>query len=565
MTGVGLAPALASSGRTVTVGDPANPASLAKAIQEAYASGIRKICVSKGVYLLPDSPGVFCKLDQWQDAELIGEGVTFIAEVPTDHKGLMNCIFELNRCKCVRISGFVISQSEVTFRQGKVTSIDPGDGMPGSWSCVWKADDGYADLPVEQDPKLIGSLNIVDAATHRLKVKTGDIRDLTWQPEPRGSQRLRGFKSAPNLAVGDWLVGRRNDVNIPYKVRLRDSEGCTLQDLTLTRNGFAAIFEGGGSGNVIRECRWEMGPKPPGATEEPLVCASADGFHSVGAMKGPVVEECVMEGILLDDCIAINGTFALVLQVEGTTVTLANNKCGVALGEPIQIAGKTGDHQAATVIDLKIHADKTVTLTLDHAIHPPSEGAIAWATRHCGAGYRIERCRIGNTRSRGILVKADDGVISGNLIEEARMAAVNIGPEEAYKESGSWGNIIVQNNTIRNCGGYGYGGGAIWVHGHGGDTIDNIDITVSQNRFILNYQGDLKIEGAEHVLVAGNIFTGRTSMPFGMPRPTLARVSNSRDVRFISNPVVNPAAYATPLVKPGPNVSGLSADWGDQP
>ena len=45
-----------------------------------------------------------------------------------------------------------------------------------------------------------------------------------------------------------------------------------------------------------------------------------------------------------------------------------------------------------------------------------------------------------------------------------------------------------------------------------------------------------------------------------MPLPTLARVSNSKDVRFSSNAVVNPAAYASPLVKPGANVAGLSTD-----
>lgn len=557
---VGLGTLFANDPKTATVGDPSNPAGLSESIRKAHDAGFRRILIAKGVYHLPDLPGTFCKLDKWEDSELLGEGVTLIAEVPTDHKGQMGCLFELNQCKRVTLSGLVLSQSELTFRQGKVTSIDPGDGKPESWSCVWKADAGYPDLPMPGNP--IGSLNIVDAATRLLKVNSGDNRDLSWQPEPGGAFRLSGFKKTPNLAVGDWLVGRRYEVNIPYKIRLRESRECTIRDVTLMRNGFAAIFECGGSGNRIVACRWEPGPKPLGATEEPLLCASADGFHSVGAVKGPAIEECVMQGILLDDCLAINGVFSLITEMAGASVTLKNNRCGVLPNEPIQVAGRTGDLQMAIVTAFKTNPDHTVTLTLDHPIRPPGEGGEVWAPGHCGAGYRIARNKIGNTRSRGMLLKADDGEIRDNVIEEVRMAAVNIGPESAYQESGYWGHITIEGNTLSNCGGYRYGGGAINIHGHGGDTIDNGDIMIQGNKFSANYQGDIEIDSAQNVQVTGNTFTGRTSWPFPMGKPTLARVVNSRDVSFTSNSVTDPSAYASPLILSGTNVSGLLSNWG---
>ena len=549
----------------VTVGDPANPAGLAKAIQDAYRSGARKIAVSKGVYRLPDAPGDVCKLEKWQDAEISGKGVTLIAEIPTGHYGRMSSIFELRQCQRVTLSGFVISQSEVSFRQGKVTAIDSGDGAAASWSCVWKPDAGYPELPMPPDMKAIGSWNIVDPATRRLKVKAGDMGGLTWAPESGGGYRLRGFKAPPNLAVGDWLVTRRDEVNRPYKIRLIECEDCTVRAVTLSRSWFAPIREDFGSANRIIACRWEPGPKPPGATEEPLVASSADGFHSMCARKGPVIEDCVMQGILLDDCIAINGEFSQLVKTDGAALTLVDNKCGLAPNEPILISGKTGPHQRAMVKAIGANADKTVKVTLDRAINPPGEGGIAWAPWRCGAGYRIARCKIGNTRSRGILVKADDGEIRDNVIADTRMAAVNIGPESYYKETGYWGRIAIENNTIVNCGGYAYGRAAIWVHGHGSGTIDNGDLVVRGNRFTANYQGDVEIEGANNVLVTGNTFTGRTSWPFSMPLPALARVSNSQEVRFLANAVSDPAAYATPLVKSGMNVSGITVDWAKQP
>ena len=82
------------------------------------------------------------------------------------------------------------------------------------------------------------------------------------------------------------------------------------------RNGFAPIFESGGGGNHYLRCHWALGPRPAGATEDPVVTNSADGLHSPGASPGPDIENCTFDGVFLDDCIAIHGGYQKVSQCQ---------------------------------------------------------------------------------------------------------------------------------------------------------------------------------------------------------------------------------------------------------
>ena len=104
--------------------------------------------------------------------------------------------------------------------------------------------------------------------------------------------------------------------------------------------------------------------------------------------------------------------------------------------------------------------------------------------RHNGAGFKILNCTLGNTRSRGILIKADHGLIEGNTISGCGMSAISIGPEYYWGEADYARHVTVRGNKLSENVLNGSAAGTIFLHGDG--AIGNADITISDNFFDRN-------------------------------------------------------------------------------
>ena len=65
-----------------------------------------------------------------------------------------------------------------------------------------------------------------------------------------------------------------------------------------------------------------------------------------------------------------------------------------------------------------------------------------------GRGFLVKDCTFGYNRSRGILIKASDGKVIGNKLEENWMSAVLVSPEAYWMESGCSDNLEISNNEI---------------------------------------------------------------------------------------------------------------------
>jgi hypothetical protein len=539
------------------VGDPANPSTLGKAVQDAYASGARDIVVRKGIYILPTATGDFVLMDGWKDVVVSGYGATIISA----GRDWPDSIFHLRNCNNVTVAGFLLSQNTVTAYQGKVLSVDSGDGSPGAYSCTWSPDAGYPTL----DPSTtkISCFNVVDGKTRQLKVGTADFYNVPCQNIGNSRFKITGSNpNAHNIAVGDWLVMRYDGHPTINKVHLDSCRNCTIRDVSMMRNGFAAIFETGGpGGNHILGCKWLLGPKPAGATEDPVVSCSADGFHSGGTVTGPDIENCVMEGPMLDDCIAIHGYFSDVVSATPDSLTIkGNGSWDFAPGEPMIICSSGGFYAEAKVTTVTNNADNTRTVNLDSNVNAPTSGTKVYDPDRCGAGYKIIDCKIGHTRSRAIIVKADNGLIEGNTIDGSQMTAVCIGPEFWWNEAGYAHHVTVAHNTIIHCGGACGDLPAVQIHGDG--AIGNSDITVQDNVLVGNYMGDFQASWAKNVTISGNKVVGCNPLPTVVAPPNLVQVDNDQGVTIEGNTVKNASVYKSPLVVVGNNVTGLSNDIG---
>lgn len=545
------APAAAAA--AVTVGDPQHPEALAEAIQSAYTGGAKHIKIAPGTYLLPDVDHHAITLDGWKDATLSAAGATLIlTDLKWDHN-----LFQMTHCVNVTLAGGTLSQNKITSYQGRIVSV--GKNAEGKAYCDWKPDAGYP-VPPADAKKFPSGLNVVDAKTRLLKIGVGDY----WNPpmeklDAPNDDLFRIQFDQPELkfGVGDWIVGRYGDA--PFKVHLVSCRRCVVKDLTLMRNGFSPIREeGDGGGNRILRCRWVLGPRPGSATENPLISGAADGLHSTEANPGPDIENCVFEGVILDDCFAIHGSLQEITAVNGPVLTVKNGSAHLAVGDPARIADGHGFTGEATVTALKDNGDNTSTVTLDQDLnkdlHVPV-GAKMSNPRRNGAGYKILGCRLGNTRSRGILIKGDDGLIQGNTIIGCGMAAVSLGPEYYWNEGDYVRNTRILGNTIEGCGKTGWGGGAILIHGDG--AMGNQNVVIQNNRFVSNYQGEVEAEWVDGVTLTGNVIVGASRWPLVIAPQSPIMLKNCRDVTLRGNVVKNASVYKPMLVVIGDNVSGV--------
>ena len=538
----------AASAQTAVVGDTKNPGALAREVQDAYKGRARRITIRPGTYLMPKMEGSAFVFEGWKDAAIQARGVTLIA---TNNHWNHN-LFEFHRCANVTLEGATLSQTSVPFYQGRIVAV--GQDAAGTAYADWGPDAGYP-VPPAGAKKFPSALNIVDGKTRRFKIGAGDFYDAPMDAPDKGIYRVH-FKS-PRLrfGVGDFGVGRSDDWG--FKIHLDDCRDCVIKNVTLSRNGFAPIREERGGGNRLLGLQWTPGPRPKGATEEPLIHSAADGFHSTDASPGPDIEDCVFKGLMLDDCIAIHGYFKKVKSADGNTLTIEDGAGALNVGGPARISDDKGFFGEAIVTDIKNNVDKTATVTLDRDLGVPA-GAKCSNPRRAGAGFRILRCHLGNTRSRAILVKADNGLIADNTIEYSGMSAVSIGPEYYWNEADYAQNVTVENNLMRENGRAGYGGGAVLIHGDG--ALGNKNITLKNNRFQSNYQGDIDAQWTQNLTVSGNIITGAAPWPAVMPPQSPVLLSNCRAVTLRDNLVKNSAAYRPALISTGANLSDITGN-----
>lgn len=539
-----LSAAEESPGRPFTVGNPAEAAQLPAALQAAYSGGARDITIAPGTYMIPATGRSAIALIEWKDVRIQARGVNLVFEE------LAHRPFSLQRCDGVTLEGAVLRFASPAFTQGRIVALghdDRGDYLD------WQIDAGYP-----AGPDLVKStFDVADQKTRRIKAGTGDVGFR--ECEPRGDRRFR-LRSSHGLlgsaAVGDWLFTRIKPCE-PV-VHLDGCSRCTMREVTLQNAGFAAFFEtGGDGGHVYVGCKVAPGPKPAGATEDPLVGCGADGFHSAGVRTGPTIERCVWEGLLHDDCIAIHGALQTVEQVEADKLILEKgNRGSFVVGEPVRMSSEDGFFSEFTCKALRTLGDGRLELTLDRPSGAPPESK-ASNPRHNGAGFKILNCTLGNTRSRGILVKADHGLIEGNTISGCGMSAISIGPEYYWGEADYARHVTVLGNKLSENVLNGSAAGTIFIHGDG--AIGNADITIADNFFDRNYgQTAIHVAYTDGMRIATNRFT-TSPLPLPGKTRTVLHVETSHNITLHGNTVENPAAQDTHVTL-GKNVESLTGN-----
>ena len=127
------------------------------------------------------------------------------------------------------------------------------------------------------------------------------------------------------------------------------------------------------------------------------------------------------------------------------------------------------------------------------------------------AGFELINNTIRNHRARGMLIKASDGVVAGNRIENSTLGGIIITPELAWGEGDYVTNLTVTGNTVRNVciGVQCYGGLGLGAVGPSHTLVPapgHTNVSVVRNRFANISQMNLWVSSAAGITLDGNVF-----------------------------------------------------------
>jgi len=533
--------------------------------------------IPAGTYILdPPAHGSHLQLHDLSDFEIDARGVLFLLSDNT-RGGI-----EFRNCRNVTFRGATIRYISPPFTQGVVAAIAPD----GSFYDV-QIDRGY---PVDLDDlryfpaKPVGYL--FDPKTRLWKPGTYDLN--ARRVEKLAADKFRFYWDRPSgpalhpVSVGDPMAFRGNgDTNLT----LINSAKMHIFGVTILNAGDFAVWEhGGDGGNSYDEITVTRGPKPEGASAEPLFSGTADGFHSTDVRKGPLVEHSHFES-MPDDGIAIQGTYSFIFESKADKLVINQNS--FRPGNPIRIYDVQGrpadeaivcgiaplpDYRNTRKSSRELRADNTegpyFAVTLDHAVGAAFD-YLAENPSATGSGYVLRYNTIMNHRARGMLLKASDGLVEHNTIDGSTMGGIVVTPEFWWNEASFSRTVIIRDNVIRHVayapkqlGGVviaalngpapvaGYGHRHIVVEGNTLEGINGVNLLITSSKAVV-VRNNLFLHAQQQQV-------GVDGAGWGEDPGALIYVTESDGVRFENNLVRDLGPFNRTLVESTPtaNVTG---------
>ena len=546
----------------VTIVDNDTVTTLQTQIDQGLEAGLDEIVLTPGVYE-SESPNSFTphlSIVGAEDVSIVADGVTLLATSLTS-------AVRIHSAENVTIEGLTIDYDPLPFTQGTVVGV--------------AADRSYFDVRIHNGYDLLpdGSVTraiIHDATDRQVKSDTFTRFGSTVSTLQGRTVRISNSQSADALATGD-LVSLTRDTLSPHALTIDRSSDVRVEDVTIHASTSFAFFEIGSSGNEYINVTVTPGATPEGATEARLLSSNFDTFHSKYAIEGPRIIGANFDSGG-DDGIAINSDFALVARNRGNSViiTTQNSDPYIRAGDLLRFASADGDtfYERTVVsidryeignIDFNGIANESFTgltqlrddfqdgfqLTLSEPV-PSDVGDRITNLSRTGSGFEIRDSNISNTRSRGLVLKASDGLVFNNTITTAGIAGILVSPEATFfAEAGFSESLLIARNSISDVGFTASSasqnkiGGIVITADADDETRGHRDIRISNNELFQVSGPNLAITNAIGVEVIGNQFIEaqpelRThGSLFGLDSTALVWLENVDDVSFQANTVMD--------------------------
>lgn len=462
-------------------------------VKQQVDTGIESVALKEGEYKASAGfDDAHVKFDSLVGIELWMDGIN----MTMSKDGLTG--FSISNCTDFIIHGPTMWWDLPGFSQATISEVKrTGDGSTpgnGDYDVTIHLDAGY-------DPKFLLDTTTnqldgqyTDPKTGRLAAGNGWSRFSGTASQVPGKPNYYTF-SATNLyfipQVGYKLLARGDFVHCNHIDR---STRTVINDFTILNcAGFNFLLTGNHMSTFNSLSIKPADFAPPGGTELPARSSSADGVHSVGDFIGPTLNNCFFSA-LDDDCVAVHGNiFDITGNADSPDSILTSNMTGPGIGAPGELVEFYTKETyellgSATIksVDTKVVSSGTSTTIIFTSVLPESVTSQLTSTKwyntaRVGSGFVLFNSHTTGNRGRGIIAKASDGIIEGNLFEGVSYGAITLGPEFAATESGYVHNLIIKNNIVRDCNYLSLAGSAVQLHGEGSPGAKDLATGMNSN------------------------------------------------------------------------------------
>lgn len=426
-------------------------------ITSAVARGSNVVTVLPGRYY-SHANSTHLYFSPIQNVRVQAENVALVCQTP--YRAI-----EFSRFDNVTISGLTVDYDPPVFFQGTIEAITP-------YTLDVRMHKGYP-LPTSGT---ISDSGIIYESGGDVPMKSG-----CWTRYPNGMQQLEidlfRFTTSyvwDNASVGDYFCLRGPQL-MPHGIFLDRCVDTTLTSVTLHGAPTFGVFSQRGSGLTFDRVEVVPGPTPLLASVKPLRSSNADGIHVKSASGGVTMTHCRVE-YAGDDALVLSGAYAGIIDKPApNVVTVAfqrqetytagdlmkiyvhsnTQRVDRALVSqttssltPAQVQTLTAQYFPAATF----HHVTAYDLTLDAPVDAVPGDYLANADQ-CNRGFLIADNQVKNTRARGILVKASEGTIANNEVENTWLPGLQMRPEpEFWFEADYVADVDVISNRFNRCG-----------------------------------------------------------------------------------------------------------------
>ncbi len=351
--------------------------------------------------------------------------------------------FEFRSCSSIVMREFVIDYEPVPFTQGKIVNVDKGVG-----TFDYQIDDGFSPLS-EYWFELCDSKWGVPFDEQRLFRQGGvsaifsdqweKLEDRTWRMNMNQKEKVAG------LYVGDRYIhfARTHNAAIGYY-------GCAEISLENIH-----VYASPSASTVFYQCEGKvhingLHTKPrPGSKR--IFGPNADAVHCQSLREGPIIENCVVEGVA-DDAVNVYAAPSVITEIITSKQVRVNKSNFLRKGDIIQIIRPSKGDILQAGIEVAAVDGNTITFVrpvdgLKAGENHLKGDTIFNLSASCN-GFIVRNNIFGGFRGRGVLVRSHHGLIENNVIRYTSGQGIAVCNEPDWPEGPIPADIIIRNNVL---------------------------------------------------------------------------------------------------------------------
>lgn len=560
---------------------------LRDALYLAYAQG-NSLTLPSGTYTM-DTPGV--GINNIQDFTITGAGMDQTTLV-LDHAD--TAALTITGSDNVTIKDLSITVNPIPIVQGTITSITP---YGNQWLFNFTTHAGYPTLTTANMAKFHGCSCFFSGTTGKL------LPDSGWFGAVAGSNVFRIDDTHGQLLLSNTGVSVGDKIALPFRgygfpVSVKYSDTTRLENVgILASSSLGMSYRYCGGDNYLK-VTIKRAPKPAGATEVPLFSTNADGLNYILSSGTLTLEDCDF-GFMGDDGVNISSPAVVVSEVISSTQVRVIYTDVTDLKSMVNMTGAGDKAQPMTYGTFDPLNEMTVSsITYDGQMSGSLPAIINTHYTECGKTpastwyaatltftqpstdtinvgdyitlrscypqtFSITDSSFHDTRARGLLIMASNGLIDNNEIDYTYLPGILMGNEFPFGY-GDWvRNVTVSNNTVTNTmissaiGPDSQALAAIQV-GHSSYHrsnsypwgMGNENVTITNNDIDYTYIAGIAVNGLLNGLVQNNTIN-QSQLKYGatagfnknLTAPYAITIMNSSGVTTGSNVVTNPGPY----------------------